>query len=645
MKKPKIKKGFFILIFFSLFFPFFVKAQGPLAFFQYLLSGIFKIYEAGVLFILFLKLAILIASSISGFLALGLSIVLQPGLMGNWSYTQNPFVDAGLEITQGFISIGLVLALVWIAFATILRLEGYDTKRLLVRLIIAGLLVYFSRVICGLIVDASNIFMYYFSDRIAGVGILTNNLVLVGRQLLEALAAIVNPLAWPRIIAESIILISVQFYLITLLIAFFLLFLFRYAAIWIAVILAPIAFICWILPATRKYWEEWWKNFIGWCLAGPITAFFLYLAARAGEVITHQPLGQQLVQVFSGWRNIAPIVPHFFTLGLLQLGIIYGVKGAGWGGNLAIAFAQKGTGWVRGKMAGWGMTPGGMWRRALGMPLGTPLEPILGKERVEQWRKRFEERAMKEAVLPRPGEGMPGAKGVVVRTAGWPIWAIRQKVGETFGPAQIEAEKTRLEAIEKEALGKRIEEQLTLFRKTKNPIEQLGRLRAIIRDRNIEAAMDTLRFGTSAIQQAEIEALYEVAERLGKVDVIRSTFPQMARRHLPPGTVGQAPPGITQTQYETQHIFRQIRPDHYSSMARGVLQDKEFVESLIRVGSPVHLHAFIDRFYDEGADAFEERLKTLAQAAGMTPRQFLQSVNPRLYHYITRGGARGLIHI
>jgi len=646
MDKINKRAIWLILLISFLAFPFLVRAGIGIPIIDYILGTVVKVYETGIVFIFFLQLIILIGGAINGFLALGISLVLSPGIMGGasgWTYTQNPFVNAGLEITGGFISIGLVLALIWIAFATILRLEGYDTKRLLVRLIIVGILVYFSRVICGLIVDASNIFMYYFSDKIFGIGILTNTLVSVGKRLLEILIGIVNPLAWPKIIAESIILISVQFYLATLLIAFFLTFLFRYAAIWIAVVLAPIAFVCSILPATQKYWSYWWREFIGWCLAGPITAFFLYLAARAGQVIASQGLGSQITQFFSGWKDLSPLIPHFFTIGLLQMGLIWGVRSAGWGGQKAYSFAQSAVGWIRGKMEKRGLTPQAAWKRAKGMPLGRTLEPIFGKEKIEKWRRRMEEMAIREATLPSPETRVPGTRGMIIRAAATPLWALRRAWGRAIGFEPTEEARKAEEAGLKEATGLTVQEQVALFRATGDLNRRLGILRAIIQQGNLRDAMNLAQ---NALQQQEITALYDVATRLGRDREIIGLYPQQAREHWGPTIPGPIPPDMPPQVHQYGYIVGRMRADDFRNIQEdAIARDEHFVEALIRSDNPEKVSEFINRFGVAGAETIQNVLQNLGQRYHQAPRDYLRANNRRLYAYFTRGGGRGLIQI
>ena len=58
------------------------------------------------------------------------------------------------------------------------------------------------------------------------------------------------------------------------------LFLFRVIALWILLILSPLAFACYILPNTKKYFEMWWQAFVQWCFIGVTAAFFIYLSSQ-----------------------------------------------------------------------------------------------------------------------------------------------------------------------------------------------------------------------------------------------------------------------------------------------------------------------------------------------------------------------------
>lgn len=408
---PKIK--FFIFLIFLLFlFPERANAAIPIlgAIGSFILTTAATIATVSIIVILILQLLLGVMGLINTALANLISWSISPGALGNWSYTNNPIVSYGLEITGGFVSMGLILALVAIAFATILRLEGWDTKRLLLRLIVVALLVYFAPVICGFIVDAANIFMWHFAERIGGVGVLTTTFLNVALNLIRAFLGI-PVLQQITTVASSFVQLIFQLYLALVLLMFFLLFTFRYVAIWIAVILSPIAFICWILPATRGYWEWWWKNFLQWVLAGPITAFFLYLGARAASEVSTAQWADPTRGFLAGFtlNPIAQIIPYLFPIGILNLGIILGIQGAGMGANFIFKWANKGMGYLR-------AAPSWAMRSRMGQRTMERLASITPG--VERYLGRLEERA---ARVPIGGKALEATVRGIKRGVQMPI--------------------------------------------------------------------------------------------------------------------------------------------------------------------------------------------------------------------------------
>ena len=69
-----------------------------------------------------------------------------------------------------FTNLGFILAIIIIAFATILRLESYAIKQTLWKLIVAALLVNFSLVICGGIISVSKLTTDSFYNHITAGG-------------------------------------------------------------------------------------------------------------------------------------------------------------------------------------------------------------------------------------------------------------------------------------------------------------------------------------------------------------------------------------------------------------------------------------------------------------------------------------------
>jgi hypothetical protein len=198
----------------------------------------------------------------------------------------NAFIDSsavivGWVMVRDVTNMFFVVVLLLISFGTILGLEQYEYKKLLVKLLMAAIVVNFSRIICGIIIDVAQVIMITFVNGIAatasgnmvnmfGVGDIfkisnggSPNLSKpgLGEQFLAAVAAI----------TFAAIMMMTMLTFLFLLMA-------RMMTLWILIVLSPFAFVLNVLPQTQKYAGQWWSEFGGNVVAGPIIAFFLWLS-------------------------------------------------------------------------------------------------------------------------------------------------------------------------------------------------------------------------------------------------------------------------------------------------------------------------------------------------------------------------------
>jgi len=208
-------------------------------------------------------------------------------------------VEIGWDFSRGFANMFFVVALAFIGLATILRIEEYKAKKALPILIIIALLINFTPVIVGFIVDMGNLVTKFFLNRAGSIDTL-------GDIMNTALSYLGNSL--PKIFLEDghffekFFEIIAKFIYITVyglaLLVFFSLATFIYLLIgavffcrtvilWILMILAPIAFLSKIFPDTKitkmvfpdiLHWDKWWEKLIQWTIVGIPITFFLYLS-------------------------------------------------------------------------------------------------------------------------------------------------------------------------------------------------------------------------------------------------------------------------------------------------------------------------------------------------------------------------------
>lgn len=368
----------------------------------------------------------------------------------SWSYTNNPVVKIGLNITQEFVNLILVVILVFIAIGITLRLKEYSVQKILVRLIIIALLVNFAPVLVGLIVDASNIVMNFFLVEIEEK---TFNILsqIDEKTVMATVTEIFNVVSGDLITKGSILTKGMVYAILYTFIglAFFLLaiiFLFRYIAIWLLVILSPLAFVAWILPATKKFWDMWWKQLIQWSIIGIPMAFFLYLALSSFDGLSAHFKAEMTLPGLKGdpaWFN--NIFPYFMVLTLLYLGFFIGLSTSAFGASSAIRLAK----WSGQKTAGGiklatRQTAG----RFLASEKGKKAMKYIKRLRIPTMREaiKMETKGVKMGELKRAGIFIGGA----VTTVSGARWALRgvTKVGAVYGATQekrIQEEKKKIE--------------------------------------------------------------------------------------------------------------------------------------------------------------------------------------------------------
>jgi len=296
LNKKWLFLAFLLFIIFGLFFTF----QPALAQIGGLSCGYFDLEckLANYFFSIIIKIVVLVVFAIPlmtsafvvGIVALILGWIISPDFI-SISFTNttlntpgyNAFVDTGLKITKGFANMGFILFLVVIALATILRIEEYKAKKTLPTLILIALLINFGPVLCGVVIDFTNIVMNFFLGGITGISGFANLVMNAANSIWNSLWNSGLDL-WANIAAAMQVIIGIAFnwFAAFIFILFCALFIMRYIMLWILVILSPIAFVSYILPMTRRgqsllNWRKWWEQLIAWSIIGIIAGFFLYL--------------------------------------------------------------------------------------------------------------------------------------------------------------------------------------------------------------------------------------------------------------------------------------------------------------------------------------------------------------------------------
>ncbi len=191
----------------------------------------------------------------------------------------NKVIDLIWTIVRDVLNLSFILILLFSAFATIFQIERYHLRNVLTRLIIMALLVNFSLPIAKVIIDASNILMYFFVNNLFPK---TEN----GFEILEIFGKsmnIVDVFIPKREVANQ----ETSYIFMAIIFAFFYgismitiagLLVVRLVALAILMIFSPIGFVGAILPSTQGYAQQWWQNLFKYAFTGPILVFMLFFS-------------------------------------------------------------------------------------------------------------------------------------------------------------------------------------------------------------------------------------------------------------------------------------------------------------------------------------------------------------------------------
>lgn len=255
------------------------------------------------------------------------------------SYTESAIVKIGWPIVRDLANMVIILGFVVVAIATTLRINEYGAKKLLPKLIGVMILINFSLVFCGIFIDASNIVTKFFLR-----GNILDAMASSSTAILGSLASHTGDNNAPAFLAKVIGLTFFNIVTLLVLTLYFFLFAFRIFALWILVILSPLAFVAWIFPMSKNFYNMWLKNFIQWCIIGAPAAFFLYLASRMQQD-TAQMTGKMNFTTIAGFagdtaKQVAESVGYFVPGLFIIIGFLFALKTSAMGADMVTSRAR-----------------------------------------------------------------------------------------------------------------------------------------------------------------------------------------------------------------------------------------------------------------------------------------------------------------
>ena len=279
------------------------------------------------------------------------------------NFIKSNAVKTGWPIVRDVCNMFFIVVLLIIAFSTILKIESYHAKKLLAKLLIMAVLVNFSKLICGLLIDFAQVVMMTFvtAYRTAaagnfvnalGIGKMLNYYAETGSTTGTSIEGILMGFFLALVMtAISLIVIAIMLLILV----------FRIVILWMLVILSPIAFLAQTFPAAQKYANQWWQMFGQYVIIGPVLAFFLWLSlsiagGKKSETVANEVVSQKTSKgTIAGGLNLFEteagrydeLTRYVVAIAMLVAGLMFaqqsGVAGGAMAGRAISGMQRAGT--------------------------------------------------------------------------------------------------------------------------------------------------------------------------------------------------------------------------------------------------------------------------------------------------------------
>lgn len=289
----------------------------------------------------------------------------------NTNYTSGAVFDGGWPVLRDIANMGLILVLVAIGIGTMLNLK--TNKKQLVTFFIIALLINFTPVITGVIIDFSNIIasiLYASAQNASSAFIGANPFSSVTNDFGSIIGLRTEAFNGSFSLADfapsikAIVSIFLNIIIIFMFLFLAALFLARTLVLQVLVILSPLAFVLYISPSTRKHFNRWWKAFLQWSIIIIPMIFSLWLAGAflngADEYCSTAELGEtsgDLETALGGIasnENVCEMTAMMLAVGALLMGISLSFSSSAEGSKIIMKQAKNTNKYLRKRAPAYG---------------------------------------------------------------------------------------------------------------------------------------------------------------------------------------------------------------------------------------------------------------------------------------------------
>lgn len=211
------------------------------------------------------------------------------------NFSNSTIVTLGWTLTRDMVNMFAVIVLLILAIKTMFGQGGSALQQHLPRFFMGIVAANFSRTLCGLAIDASQVVMMTFVNALMSIAagnfaqlmVMPQATTYSSETFQGATEAGVTLVTLASNIANAYAKMLVQVAVMIVILLLAIAFIWRIVVLWIALIMAPLAGFSWgskeIVGFLGRFYSEWMGAFVPPLVLGPMLTFFLYLALAASS--------------------------------------------------------------------------------------------------------------------------------------------------------------------------------------------------------------------------------------------------------------------------------------------------------------------------------------------------------------------------
>ena len=312
------------------------------------IGGLFTMAINSILYAIFQIIGLFLSASVTLFeFAINpANISGQSGLLNKASVYEN------WKVIRDFFNLFFILTLLYTAFTIVFQVAK-DYKKTLLSLVLAALFINFSFPVTRVIIDVSNVPMYYFANQMmakeGGKSYFGNFL---GASKIQA-TLIPEGYSPTESSTKKLLMAIVVLFLFTMtLLVLSVMMVVRLVALLVLLIFSSVGFAAAVIPGLQSYSKMWWDNLAKYALFGPASMLMLLVATRFFAEIGNDMSGQQYLAaatknavpeaapiIASLAQFAVPVIMMWFAIGLSSYMSIHGA-------GAVVGQAQKFSKWM-----------------------------------------------------------------------------------------------------------------------------------------------------------------------------------------------------------------------------------------------------------------------------------------------------------